>query len=1323
MVVDKELRSLCPIGPVQEARRVALPRTHPPTAKTVAQKVMTNRCTVRAAIRLYKRFAKPPGAVTSVDLHFLEICQIRMQIVLDLLELGLRNQYALGMYDLVLWWLTEIEIHSNSIDGDLQKCRNEEFKIWLENQLASGAGGLHAATKETLPQLPDSLESLEVGTHAAQAIADKELTMWASSDIWDAVTSQDANVARFDNAVWPSLMPPRRAVPPPDTIRGVSKLFPWKTSTGGDSIHPRMVEGMSDTSLQYLGLLQVNAEVVGSIPELFRIIILFSRRKKTGSYRVVGNLTTFYRIWSRTRLPIVQDWERDRPSAVFWATAGRGADMAVHAAAVHCDIAVSKGRVAAGGLIDIWKCFEVLLHTTIVEQATLSEFPMDILRVAISMYQSERYLVLDKATAGPVYSIKGVTAGCSLAMAILRSTLLPTLEAFYNEVCVPRGVLLQVFVDDLSALVAGSVHHVVTVTPFVLKELLRRLETLYLHAANDKRKLIATAKTAALILPQLKGLNFVSEPCVEQLGIDFGAGRRSSHKARDKRANVFAARLTKIRPFTRTNKAAGIRMAVTAGAPSMAYGDLVYGTSETRLQFQRMIQHRTLLSRNSQRSMHLNLQIAGKSVDRAFHANSAPILHWARVVRDQGPDLKDFREAARFFYVKLRDSSSIWNSITGPISGVLATFNRIGWRLIGAHLVQLPNGDYVDLRNTATTKLLRLIDRATEKYIWNRHNRKDDVARATFSDGASSNAIRSLLRKGSTLSVDQRIALGSASTGGQWTQKRHHAADHTPSDLCLLCLAAVGTEWHRIHECLPLETRRTQFLSPGTRALAATQKCSHHDRWTRGHLPRSAYPAVPPQRPKEFAQWHNREPTVFTHEVFLDGSNSHPTRTDYSSNACSVASMKIVNGTPVIDAMLVVMLTNGPDGPEAAEVCAVEHALINGILPLVAWSDCANVVEGYRRGKEYCCNVTHPQCEHWRRVFARIDDQGPQAYAMLEIRKIKAHCTEQNYARYGMSLLQFRGNKWADKGANDTALLQATELGLGRLHVLIDKLEADHKSLVRWIAECTALVNDKAMRDAVPPTDKDKLEKPARFHKSGGSRPKRKRPTAPTGVARTFGLQDSSIVATDTERPTKYARLRDSTEATTQVDCDDEEATQAILTEIRILDELLEDSLSPPVARYATPTDSSCCAAEVTTPVPTEAEIFFAWEMGQEPSAASSSTAGPSPKRRQRLLTKTSPALASELGYSDEEDAEEPGNPETVETVHGGYMLRTAQFIWCLRCGASAQEGNVSKYLRVECKGKPPNASMRQRRSRLIRGANPNNAQPLNARATRISIS
>ena len=69
--------------------------------------------------------------------------------------------------------------------------------------------------------------------------------------------------------------------------------------------------------------------------------------------------------------------------------------------------------------------------------------------------------------------------------------------------------------------------------------------------------------------------------------------------------------------------------------------------------------------------------------------------------------------------------------------------------------------------------------------------------------------------------------------------------------------------------------------------------------------------------------------------------------------------------------------------------------------------------------------------------------------------------------------------------------------------------------------------------------------------------------------------------------------------------------------------------------------------------------------------------------------------------------------PPVPDDIHGGLMLMIDGIHWCCICGAAAKEGSTSLYLRKTCEGRPPNASMRQRRSRLIRRKHPTTCAPL----------
>ena len=96
---------------------------------------------------------------------------------------------------------------------------------------------------------------------------------------------------------------------------------------------------------------------------------------------------------------------------------------------------------------------------------------------------------------------------------------------------------------------------------------------------------------------------------------------------------------------------------------------------------------------------------------------------------------------------------------------------------------------------------------------------------------------------------------------------------------------------------------------------------------------------------------------------------------------------------------------------------------------------------------------------------------------------------------------------------------------------------------------------------------------------------------------------------------------------------------------------------------------------------------------------------------------------ADELLPLDEDNGVRQPAEQVVDLAgHGGLLLQTSNIVWCVRCGGSAQLGSTSKHLRKRCDGKPPTASMRQRRNRLVRGVHPTTCAPLHAVAKRVTV-
>ena len=374
--------------------------------------------------------------------------------------------------------------------------------------------------------------------------------------------------------------------------------------------------------------------------------------------------------------------------------------------------------------------------------------------------------------------------------------------------------------------------------------------------------------------------------------------------------------------------------------------------------------------------------------------------------------------------------------------------------------------------------------------------------------------------------------------------------------------------------------------------------------------------------------------------------------------------MKEINGRPLLDLRVDITLDTGIEGPEGAEISALLFLLDHCILPITAWSDCQNVIDSFDNGRLHCTSPEHPQCRLWRLVWAKLDDHGEPG--LLTLRKVKAHTNARNYAAHGMTYTQWLGNRYADKGANSTALLMAEELNLKGWIDECDEIEADHRGLCKWIAFITAYTNRPEHRDAIPvPAGlirKGRYKNPStEFRPSGRKRVKAQPQSA---VARMMGTEaEGTFIISEAE--CKYPRLE-----------------EGLVTARRLI-----AKTSPSAARLQGHLD---------------AEDWPAAEDGYESEASGSQHIE---DWLEEVMGDTIPPAAP-IGNAG----------------HGGLLLQTGDIIWCVRCGASAKIGFTSKYLRDVCGTKPKNASMRQRRNRLVRCCHPTTSKPLNATARRVAI-
>jgi hypothetical protein len=188
------------------------------------------------------------------------------------------------------------------------------------------------------------------------------------------------------------------------------------------------------------------------------------------------------------------------------------------------EYARARGLVSATTLLDVRKCFELVVHRCLYKEAIFQDFPWALLRLSMSVYNSERRCKVGLAMSSGVWANSTVVAGCGFAVYLLRAYTMRALDkvsAFYPQ------VIVRNIVDDIS-LQAFGVHK------FVSKELgnatlymCNELEWLEMDLQPAKCDVIKREARLGRVLEKiLKPRGIVHRPHARLLGADYvGAGR------------------------------------------------------------------------------------------------------------------------------------------------------------------------------------------------------------------------------------------------------------------------------------------------------------------------------------------------------------------------------------------------------------------------------------------------------------------------------------------------------------------------------------------------------------------------------------------------------------------------------------------------------------------------------------------------------------------------------------------------------------------------------------------------------------------------------
>ncbi len=399
------------------------------------------------------------------------------------------------------------------------------------------------------------------------------------------------------------------------------------------------------------------------------------------------------------------------------------------------------------------------------------------------------------------------------------------------------------------------------------------------------------------------------------------------------------------------------------GVASTIHGVEVTGLADSSLAKLRRMAGQVLFTSAAGRSLTASFLLSPQSWDDPmFDATLAPMLAWSAAVwaATAEEDIQDMRLAFSRALTKVARALNPFACAIGPAVATVATLRRIGWTATSYRLWYDNHRNPIDLREVGGHTLRRRIELGVR--IWQKcqlartggssHAPPPGEVRTIFVDPIKQ--LLSLAEK--RLTAAQKGQLRAIYVDSLWTQGRLAAHGLVLSAICRLCGIEDGTLRHRHWRCDGTGSRR---YVAGMReiSIVAGQSNEEDPFWTHLWAVDPAHEAPPPLRNTlDNAKWLVYPPHgVFTGEAYIDGSVFDPTLAELARAGYAVVQLAVEGSSHApwpegFEGASAVLY--GPYGGlvqdiGAAGIYAAVMAVRHGLPPLVLYTDCQLLVDGY----------------------------------------------------------------------------------------------------------------------------------------------------------------------------------------------------------------------------------------------------------------------------------------------------------------------------------------------------------------------------------------
>ena len=326
-----------------------------------------------------------------------------------------------------------------------------------------------------------------------------------------------------------------------------------KATCTPDGVHPRHFSLLSPRGLEALSWILWTIDALGQCPEQIQEVqVPLYTKPDSGGLRPIGFFRALFRLWGKTKKPLVRAWELSRGNhAAFSMSPGVSAIDPVWRQSIRAEHHSGVGDSFVALLWDIKKCYEHVRHNLLWEEARFLAFPLVVIRCSLAAYSWPRVLLLECAAAAPLFPRRGIVAGSFAATSELKCYMYRAI-AEYCIVFPPPAYHLSIHVDDSGLDITRPNDEACFCDAIEAAEPLISLfeDRLLLPLAVAKATVCASTDSLAVRVARALGpYGGSASYSVRNLGILVSAGKRTARKSHHMIKKLwlkFAAKLKRI---------------------------------------------------------------------------------------------------------------------------------------------------------------------------------------------------------------------------------------------------------------------------------------------------------------------------------------------------------------------------------------------------------------------------------------------------------------------------------------------------------------------------------------------------------------------------------------------------------------------------------------------------------------------------------------------------------------------------------------------------------------------------------------------------------